>query len=54
MTDFTKLKQVIIDRVDPDELIEVLGLDIEELVDYLEKPIRENMEEFEGYLDEYI
>ena len=50
-TRYDKIKQLIIDRVDPDEFIDVLGLDIEELVGYLEKPLKEHIEDFEEYLD---
>jgi hypothetical protein len=41
----------IVEKVDPDELVEVLGLTIQDLVDILSSEILENKERFD-YLDE--
>ena len=46
-----KLLENIREKVDPDELIDVLGLDIDDLVDRLYDDIMEQEDKFE-YLEE--
>jgi len=40
------IRQQLIDRYDPDDILTVLGLDTEELIDYLEELIIENLHKF--------
>jgi hypothetical protein len=41
------IKQLLVDKYDPDDIIDLLGLDTEELVDLLEDYILDNLDKFE-------
>lgn len=41
------IKQLLLDRYDPDDIISILELDTEELIDELEHLILKNLDKFE-------
>lgn len=46
------IRQRLIDKYDPDVIIDLLGLTTEELIEYLEEPIMENLTKLDLVLED--
>ena len=49
-----ELFRIIADRMNPEEIVDVLGLSSEELVDVLRFEILSNKDKFDDIMDEYL